>query len=564
VRAIAGVWPLALLTAVLGVLIWAGAASAAAVRERLIALQFWSLELVFVLVVALTLQQMPALVRALPFRRREWLALAAIVGLAGVLSAWVAPRTSRIFYDEQIYQGIAHNLADLRRAQMCHEGVTEYGRLQCVRGEYNKQPNGYPHLLSVTYRAFGVSDVIAHRVNIAVMMTHVLVLALVAGTWLRSRVVPLAAAAVFATIPQQLQWSATAAAEPSAAFTGSLAVLAALRFAASRATPDLWWTVATSAWAAQFRPESLLIVPIVGLVVALGAPGELRTRRMLGGVALGAALLAVHLAHLLVVRSEGWGASGDRFSMEFLAANLAVNGWFYLADWRFPAVYGVAAVAGLVVGGDVRYRLVVASWFVAFWSVFLFFYAGSYNYGADVRYSLMSYAPLALLAGRAVAASIERLGDRPAPIRFALVAAAAHLLLYLPGVRAVGEEAWAARADVRHAFAFAGAVSPQSLILTHNPHMFHLWGRSAAQLSLAVHDPAFLAAARQRFGDEIYLHWNFWCNVSDPAQSELCPRLLARAGGQVMMEHHERAYRFALIRLDALQPGPTAVPSDRP
>jgi hypothetical protein len=117
---------------------------------------------------------------------------------------------------------------------------------------------------------------------------------------------------------------------------------------------------------------------------------------------------------------------------------------------------------------------------------------------------------------------------------------------------------------VRHAFAFAGAVSPQSLILTHNPHMFHLWGRSAAQLSLAVHDPAFLAAARQRFGDEIYLHWNFWCNVSDPAQSELCPRLLARAGGQVMMEHHERAYRFALIRLDALQPGPTAVPSDRP
>ena len=27
------------------------------------------------------------------------------------------------------------------------------------------------------------------------------------------------------------------------------------------------------------------------------------------------------------------------------------------------------------------------------------FYAGSYNYGADVRYSLMTYPPIAVLAG---------------------------------------------------------------------------------------------------------------------------------------------------------------------
>ena len=41
---------------------------------------------------------------------------------------------------------------------MCNDGTVEYGRLQCSRGEYNKQPYAYPHLLSLVYRVFGVGD----------------------------------------------------------------------------------------------------------------------------------------------------------------------------------------------------------------------------------------------------------------------------------------------------------------------------------------------------------------------------------------------------------------------
>ena len=61
------------------------------------------------------------------------------------LTLFVAPRTNRIFYDEQIYQSIGQNLADLKLAQMCNDGSVEYGRLQCASGEYNKQPYAYPH-----------------------------------------------------------------------------------------------------------------------------------------------------------------------------------------------------------------------------------------------------------------------------------------------------------------------------------------------------------------------------------------------------------------------------------
>ena len=38
-------------------------------------------------------------------------------------------------------------------------------------------------------------------------------------------------------------------------------------------------------------------------------------------------------------------------------------------------------------------------WFLMFWGIFLFFYAGSYKYGADVRFALVSFMPLAVLAG---------------------------------------------------------------------------------------------------------------------------------------------------------------------
>jgi hypothetical protein len=38
------------------------------------------------------------------------------------LTLFVAPRTNRIFYDEQIYQSIGQNLADLTLAQVCNEG----------------------------------------------------------------------------------------------------------------------------------------------------------------------------------------------------------------------------------------------------------------------------------------------------------------------------------------------------------------------------------------------------------------------------------------------------------
>ncbi len=84
-------------------------------REQLKTIQFWSLEACVILGLALG-----ALVARDHFKRlgrRDRLRMAGLAALALALTLFVAPRTNRIYYDEQIYQSIGQNLADLKLAQ---------------------------------------------------------------------------------------------------------------------------------------------------------------------------------------------------------------------------------------------------------------------------------------------------------------------------------------------------------------------------------------------------------------------------------------------------------------
>ena len=58
-----------------------------------------------------------------------------------------------------------------------------------------------------------------------------------------------------------------------------------------------------------------------------------------------------------------------------------------------------------------------------------------------------------------------------------------------------------------------------------------------------------MAAWRARYGNRIYLHWNFWCNVDDPAQQQFCRDTLAQFPTELVAERVERNYRFAFYRI---------------
>ena len=548
----------ATLATVLLLVTWLVTTTTGTLREQLKIWQPWSLDACVLLGLIAIVYVFNSIDREA--FRRERTRLFLLSGLGVALTLFAAPRTNRIFYDEQIYQGIGHNIADLRLAQMCNDGSVEYGRLHCASGEYNKQPYGYPHLLSLAYRVLGVHAGTAFSVNAMAMAATICSVYLLVCVAFRDRDAALFAGLLVALIPEQLLWSATAAVEPTASLACIVAVLFAAHYARNPRWPALLALVTTSAYAIQFRPESLLILAVIAPMIWPQIKLELRRPSAWWAVALFLLLVAVHLAHLFAIRNTSWGTTGPRFSFRYLESNLPVNGRFYVSDERFPVVVTVLAVVGLFSARHRRETWVMALYFLLFFAVTLVFYAGSYNYGADVRYSLMTCPPIAVLAGLGgawltrvvarVAASYDLNLSARHVVRTVLVTILLfQFLWYAPVARATTEEAWAARADVRFAQSFASEIPRNSYVLTHNPGMFHLWGVSAGQMSLVTSNPAYVRFLAQRYSGGLYLHWNFWCNAQDETQQEICHKAFAMAPVEVVRDYRERDQHFVFYRM---------------
>ena len=247
------------------------------------------------------------------------------------------------------------------------------------------------------------------------------------------------------------------------------------------------------------------------------------------------------------------GRIGSRTSWSYVWPNLAANGPFYLVDERFPAVHAVLAIVGTITARPRTLAAAVAGYFLAFFGVFLVFYAGSYDYGADVRFSLTTYPAIAILAGPGAAVTTRWLAAWGLGLRRATAAVCAFLVVqfswYLPYVRTVGEEAWGARADVEFARRIAATIPADGFVLSHNPNMFHVWGTSAAQTYIAVDRPDYVAQLTRRYRGGVYFHWGFWCNVDDAVQRGLCESVAEAHDMELLAEHHRRTYRFAFYRV---------------
>jgi hypothetical protein len=553
IATVASAWVL-----VLGSLIvWIARTPTSQLREQLRTAQFWSLEACVALGLVLVLAVAQELKREFG-GSHDRLQILGLAALAVSLTLWVAPRTNRIYYDEQIYQSVGQNLSDLRLAQMCNAGVVEYGRLECSIGEYNKQPYAYPHLLSVAYRLFGVHEMTAFIVNALAMAAIVFAVYLLTWALFEDRVAAWFAALIIALTPQQIVWSATAAVEPTASLACVTALLSAALFVRSRSTAALAATACSAAYAIQFRPESPLVLLAIGVLLWRTLPAELGRARLWWCGLLFVALATVNIGHLVAVRNENWGTSEARVSLAYVIPNLRVNGWFYLGDWRFPIAFTLLAIVGLFGRRFGPERLAMVGYFALFFVMGLLFYAGSYNYGADVRYSLLTYPPIAILGGlgaRRLTSFVHRITRGNSGRAVVASALAFQFLWYLPGVRATTQEAWAARADVRFARSFVRNLPSNSFVLTHNPGMFHVWGINAGQMSLMVSSPRYVDQLSQSFAGGVYLHWNFWCNVADPVQQEFCRLALSRGPSTLVSQYRERDYRYAIYRLSFPAPG---------
>ncbi len=127
---------------------------------------------------------------------------------------------------------------------------------------------------------------------------------------------------------------------------------------------------------------------------------------------------------------------------------------------------------------------------------------------------------------------------------------------FLPSIRAITQEAWGARADHRFAREMAKMIPDDSLVLTHNPNMFLLWGKSAAQASLATEHSRDFKRLFYQYRGGLYFHYNFWCNVPDPLQNSFCKNILEKFNCTLVVSFKEQDYKFELYKIEKKEEKP--------
>ena len=493
-------------------------------------------------------------------RRRVLIALGLAVG--GYLACGLAPRTTRILFDEHIYAQIGQTIAHTGRAEGANYARVEYGQFEMYSPVVNKQPNGLPYLLSWVYRIAGVSDTTSHFLNRALVGVAAagLYLGLALVPWALPAGAGLLAALLFMFTPLVMWWGHTVAVEPSAAATVVAAFFAACAYARLRDTETAQGVPAAglmlagaTAFAAYFRPESLLAFPLVATVLWSTDDRFIEDISAWAALALATALTVPTLMHLWSVRNENWGAhDGRRFAFDFIGRNFHSNaGYFVNMQW-FPLAGTLLAVAGMIwlLGRNRTAGLALTTWFTLSWGIFVLFYAGGYYYGASSRYGVVSCAPVAVFMGIGAAALYGLL--RRVPTLFYTLASLcvinwAAAMHYVP---TLSREAIEAVADVDFVAREAPKLPGGSLVLSPDPCMWQLQGINSSQiftLDQMVHTQ--MRELVNEYPGGIYMHWSFWHNA-EPNIARETAKLLVETNAILIDRTQSHTHKLALFRID--------------
>ncbi|MFA4917100.1 MAG: hypothetical protein WC560_10570 [Syntrophales bacterium] len=518
--------------------------------------------------------------------------LISLLVFALIFVSIVTTRTHRLYYDEDIYANIGQNIANTGQTGMCNYGTFEYGEYYAHWLSYNKDPSGWPTLISFVFQLLGTNEIYAFFLNNLIFILSVLVVFSIVFTLTNSYFPSFLAALVFTLIPHNLIWHNTVAAEPSGALFAGLTVLFLSVYLRTGKKRHLFLLSVVIPLACQMRPESVLIVAWV-IVAAIACPpspgsslyeekGEMsmvpvkgendtatnRIERDSSGRIiflkkelwvmglLTALFLLPHILHLYVIGGHSWGADGKMFSMAFFWKNLSTNGFYYLNNRHFPFLFTALAIIGLLfVQHALRWRLLIFTWFLLFWGIFLFFYAGSYQYGADVRFAILSFMPLSILAGLGgdmirdrigkIGCRIQKVGD------LIIVVLIFAWMQFLPLIHQEGQEAWGARYDHYYAREFIKKIPRRSIILTHIPTMFLLWQQNAIQTYAGINNPDIISHLMEKYQGNVYFHYNYWCNTSSDVNRKMCQGIkdnytLEEIASASEQSHHYGLYKMAL------------------
>jgi len=459
-------------------------------------------------------------------KKSTWIILIIILLFGFYLRMFVAPQSHHIFFDEDIYLNMAQNIVNEGKACLCNYGNTE----NCFSCISNKQPYGLPAFYAMFFFLFGVSETVAVNISIIIATFSILLVFLISYLLFKEEKLSVYSALVFTLIPIHLRWSVTQALGPLLVFFSLLTILLFLIYLEKRNMFILFAFFCTLAYTCQIRPESMLMA-VVAASFFIFMDSEIfktvRDRKFLIVLALFLILILPTVEHTNNMKYEDWGASGNKFSKDVIKGNLVDNSKFFVENTRFPLIFTIFSIIGIIFGLYKYPKKIIPFiiWFLLFFAIFIPFYAGSFNYGKDVRFSLNLYPSVAIFCGLGFyllnLILLKRFKQKKEPIKLSIHILIILLILvsFVPFVGLIsnyGEKGW----DAKAAHDFAVRESPNiknCIVISRVPSMFLVSGVPSIQLFL-VFDKGMMRKLHEEYGCVMFYE-EYWC-INFPEDDE--------------------------------------------
>ena len=460
--------------------------------------------------------------------RKTWIVLLLVFLVGFSLRVFVAPHTHRLYFDEDMYLEMGQNIVRSGRAVVCQYGTPD----KCYSWIYNKEPAGYPFLISTCF-LFGNIETPAYYFTAIISSLTILTVFFIAYLLFENKKISLFSTLIFVLIPVAIRWAPTTSTDTVFMFFSGLVVFAFLSYFKNSSNRLLLFSFASLAYAIQIRPEGILLIFIVMFMFIFfkrNLFSMIGKKWFLIIFVIFLLLIVPHLLHLNSVKEDNWGSSQNKLGLEYVSGNLYDNGMFFFENTRFPVVFSIFALIGLFLYRFWKESLFLVLWFVLFFGLYLLFYAGSFNYGVDVRYSLTMYPPVAILGGcgafliadtlnKFVAELVDRKWSSMISIVVVILVISASFFPFISFVSSNGEKAWDARLHHDFLVEKMKELDDDSWIITLVPSIVLINGKNAI-------DPNFLRDQEKlnkllTKNTSIYFYEGYWCQ-SEPFKSNIC------------------------------------------
>ncbi len=500
------------------------------------------------------------------------MALAAIVFFLSFSVLFVHP-VEQLYFDENIYQGIALNILHSGNALWCQYGTALLS--SCPTSVLYHDPVEISFFLALAFGLFGAGMQTAYALELAVGALAILFVFLLSSS-LFGKKTGAASAIVFALMPELFIWSRTQAI-PDLYFTtfSVLAFFAYSVYRKQRSHSTLAFLLSSLGIAVYMRIEGIILLPIFlalafydtaalhGIKEGIDRLVNPRDSAKVALIVLFSAMMIPEAAYIMhEYQNPSYGATAicnsalaSDFSLGNLACNISPNVKFFLGAFNsmpyYPAYFSVITTVIAIIGLsslllNVKKRgytplLILVLWIASFYLFYSAFYAGSVLFGVDVRFMLIIYPAIAILAGIGISSLSDLMpgkkrnaGKALSSAAFAalIVAFAAYPFLNSMSIITMNTSQMPQQQTALNAVNFiyqnAAKVPADCLVFTFTPDVWYELNRSAAQVGyFGASDPNFTRFA-SRFSCFVF-DQGYWCTTTQYKNS-VCAADLARYG----------------------------------